>query len=200
MGLFDSLVGTGVSAATGNYVGAAIGAAGLITSLIGGAGQTNAAKQSAQIQGQITGLESQVNDQRQQAMVLSARRQQLEIVRNNQRARAMGLNSAVNQGALFSSGYAGGQAQVGDQSLFNLTGVQQNLGIGQNIFSLDKQISAQKMQLSQVQSAAATDSGLSSLGGSIMKSADPVSKLLQQFNAGGPMTLGGPNGPTPFPS
>ncbi len=181
MGLFDGLAGIGVSAATGNFLGAAVGAVGLGLSLFGGSQQADQAKQAAAIQGRITGLEGQVNDQHEVAMQLDARRKSLESMRATQQAYAKGLSSATNQGAQFGSGLQGGLAQVENQGGFNLQGIGQNLEIGENIFGLQRQESAQKMQLSQVQSNMATSQGISSLGGSIMQASPFVSKFSQGF-------------------
>lgn len=184
MGIYDSLAGVGVSAATGNYIGAAVQGIGLATSIFGGMSASAHAKEAYNIQSTIAGYESQVEDQRHTAMQLAGRRQQMEILRNNQRARAMSTQAAVTQGASLGSGYAGGQAQVQDQSLFNLAGVNQNLEIGDKIFGLNKQISQQKLALSKVQGQMATDQGVSSFGGSLMKAGDPLSRLLQGFGGG----------------
>lgn len=161
-----------------------IGAIGVGLQLAGGIGGVSAAHQAAGIQQKITGLETQANDQRRQAMELSARRQQLEIFRNTQRARASGLNASVNQGAQFGSGKAGGQAQATDQGLFNIAGVNQNLGIGRNLFSINNDISQQKMQLSAVQGDMATYQGLSNLGGAITKGAGTISNIAGNFQGG----------------
>lgn len=158
-----------------------ISAIGLGMQLFGGASAAGKAKEAYNIQSNISGLEGQVNDQRRQAMELSARRQQMEIFRNQQRARAMATNSAVNQGAQFGSGLQGGLAQVTDQSLTNAQGVNQNLEIGRNIFGFDDQISKQKMALSQVQGQMATDQGISTLGGSILKGAGTISNIAGSF-------------------
>lgn len=157
-----------------------IAAVGLGTSIFGGMSASADAQKAAAIQGQIQGVETQVNDQRRNAMELSGRRQQMEIFRNNQRQRAMATNAAVNQGAQFGSGLQGGLAQVQDQSMFNSLGVSQNLEIGRNIFGLNDQISGLKTQLSSVQSDMASDQGIASLGGSILKSAP----MLGQMGAG----------------
>lgn len=184
MSLFDSIAGLGVSAATGNVIGAGVQGIGLATSIFGGISQSQHASEAYGIQANISGLENKVNDQREIAMHLSARRQQMEVLRSNQRARAQGLNAAVSQGANFGTGYLGGQAQIKDQGAFNLAGINQNLEIGQNIFGLNRQISDQKLALSNVQSSMSTDQGISSLGGSIMRSGDPLSRLLQGFGGG----------------
>lgn len=198
MAITDQLLGFGTAAATGNYVAAGVDLVGLGLSLYGGSKQASDAKMASQISGNVNRLEGQVNDQREQAMQLSARRQQLEIIRNTQRARAMGLQSATTQGAQFGSGFYGGQAQETAMGSFNLQGVNQNLEIGENIFGINREISKQKLALSQVQGQAATDAGISAIGGSVMKAGDPLGRLSGQFYSSGPMTLGGPNGPTPF--
>lgn len=176
---------------------AGIGAAGLALQLYGGISASQKAHQAYGIQTQIAGLEHQANDQRRQAMELSARRQTLELYRTSQRARALAVNNATNQGASYgnSSGLPGGLAQVVDQTMFNVQGVNQNLEIGRNMFGIDDKISQQKLALSGVQSSMMTDQGLSTLGGSIAGN----SKMLGQvgnygygklsgigFNPGGP--------------
>lgn len=158
-----------------------ISAVGLGLQAFGGFSAASKAKEAYGIQSQISGLEGQVNDQRRTAMELSARRQSMEIFRNNQRARSLALNNATQQGASYgnSSGLPGGTAQVDAQSTFNLQGVNQNLDIGRNIFGLDDQISKQKLALSGVQSQMMTDQSVSQLGGSISKSAGTLGSIGQ---------------------
>src|SRR5258705_10477183 len=99
--------GIGVSAATGNWIGAGIAAVGLGMSLFGGASQASAAKEYAQksyaVQQQISTNENLVNDQREQAMQLNARRNTLEQFRNTQRMAARATAAATFQGAQFGS-------------------------------------------------------------------------------------------------
>lgn len=154
-----------------------IGAVGLGLKIFGGMGAANAANQAYGVQKQITGEEQDVNLQRQQQMVLSANRQQLENFRNTQRARAQGINAAVGDGAQYGSGTKGAQAGATDQGLFNSVGINQNLQIGQNIFGIDSQISANKMQLSNIQSTMATDQSYSQLGGTLMSGAGTMSNI-----------------------
>lgn len=158
-----------------------ISAVGLGLQAFGGFAAASKAKEAYGIQSNISGLEGQVNDQRRTAMELSARRQSMEIFRNNQRARSMAMNNATQQGASYgnSSGLPGGLAQVNDQSNFNLQGINQNLELGRNIFGLDDQISKQKMALSGVQSDMMTDQSISQLGGSITKSAGTLGSIAQ---------------------
>lgn len=158
-----------------------ISAVGLGLQAYGSFSAAGKAKEAYNIQSQISGLEGQVNNQRRDAMELSARRQSMEIFRNNQRARSMATNNATNQGANYgnSSGLAGGLAQVDAQSTFNLQGINQNLEIGRNIFGLDDQISKKKLALSSVQSQMMTDQAIGQLGGSITKSAGALSSVGQ---------------------
>lgn len=155
---------------------------GLGVSLFGGASAASDAKQAASIQSNIAGLEGGLEDQRHTAMELSSHRQQLEILRNNQRARAQAMNNATNQGAQFGSGLQGGLAQVEDQGLFNLAGVNQNLEIGEAMFGVNKQITAQKQQLAQVQGQQATDQGIASLGGALVKIGPTVGAIGGSFS------------------
>lgn len=169
--------------------------------IFGGLGQASAAKASAMASQQVAQLEMKVNDQRRQAMELSANRQQLEIYRNNQRLRAQATQAAVSQGASRGSGLQGGLAQVNDQSMWNGLGVNQNLEIGRNIFGLNDRISQQKALISGYQSQAATSAGISNLGSAVMGSAKFGSALYGYATAPqGPITIGTSQGPTPFTS
>lgn len=200
MALFDSLSGIGLNAATGNYVGAGIQAVGLGVSIFGGAKQASDAKQAYGIQQQIAGQEQQVQQQKYDAMVLQSRRSQMEIFRQNQRARALAQNNAVNQNAQFGSGLQGGLAQVNAESGTSLVNNAQNLSIGQNIFGINNEISKSKLALSKVQSQMATDQGIASLGGSISKAGDPLGRLYGQLGAGGQIgtfSFGGNDGMAP---
>lgn len=170
---WGDLAGTGASLATGNLVGAAVSAAGLGMSIFGGMEQSSVAKQQAQVSGDIATQEQGINNQKQQAMELAGRRQQLEITRNNQRARALAENSATNQGAQFGSGLQGGLAQITDQSDFNLVGVNSALETGRNIAGYNNSISQDKIRLAQLGGSASSAAGFASLGGSILK-AGPI--------------------------
>lgn len=150
---------------------------GLGMSLFGGISAASDAKQAANIQSNIAGLEGGLETQRHTAMELSANRQSLEILRSNQRARSTAINNATNQNAQFGSGLQGGLAQVTDQGLFNLAGVNQNLQIGDAMFGINQQITTQKQQLAQVQGQAATDQGIASIGGALTKAGPTIGSL-----------------------
>lgn len=157
---------------------------GLGMSLFGGMSAASDASQAASIQSNIAGLEGGLEDQRHKAMELSASRQQLEILRNNQRARSTAMVNATNQGAQLGSGLQGGLDQVQDQSLFNLAGVNQNLQIGEKMFGINQQITAQKQQLAQIQGQSATDQSIASLGGALVKTGPVIGQIASGFGGG----------------
>lgn len=133
---------------------------------------------------EIANLDKQVNAQRQQQMVLTSNRQQLQVIRNSQLARSMALTSATGQGAQFGSGIQGGYGQISGDTNTSLLGINQNLEIGQNIFGLTNMMDDQKMKLAQygadmakLQGKAATGDGLSSLGAGITKAAPGLASL-----------------------
>lgn len=193
-----------------------IAAVGLGTSLFGmfsshkDQGKLSQLQQADQtLQQQQFGLQQQVNDQRQTAMEMSARRQNTETFRQAQKLQAQSAFTSNSQGAGFGSGAAAGRASGKSQGLYSSEGIQQNLGIGENIFSLDRSISqnnaqdsALKSQMSLIKGDISNDQQWTSLGNSIMGS----SKTLGQVGnyIGGSVT-GGMNslnwlsqGPTGF--
>jgi hypothetical protein len=103
------------------------------------------------INSQITAFETQVEGKRQEAMNLDARRRSMEVIRNQQRYRAMALTNATAQGARQGSGLQGGYGQISGQSGVNLMGVLQNQMIGNDIFGLNSQITGQKQNFADLQ-------------------------------------------------
>lgn len=168
-----------------------IGVIGLGMSIFGGIGQSEAAEENARLSRDVAKQEQGINDQKQQAMELSARRQQMEITRTAQRARAQAVQNATTQGAQFGTGLQGGLAEITDQSLFNLVGVNSGLETGRNINSYNKLISQDKMGMAQAQSDSATAGGWASLGGALMKSGPMIGSLAKGF--GGGSSSGGNN-------
>lgn len=87
------------------------------------------------------------------AMEVDARRNQLEIIRTQQRARALGLATAKNQGSSGGSGLQGAYGQFSGQTGVNLLGVQQNLEVGRNIFDQNALISANNLATADLQNS-----------------------------------------------
>lgn len=152
-------------------------AGGLAMQLLGSNKAATASNSYYKTQADIAGLEGKVNDQRKMAMEVDARRRQLEVVRNNQKARAMSETTATNQGAAFGSGLQGAYGGIGGQSGTNFLGVNQNLEIGRNIFGLDTQISQDRVAAAGYQGDQASGQALSQLGGSIMGAAGKVGNM-----------------------
>jgi len=181
--------GIGINAASGNYLGAAIGLVGLGASIFGGIGQANAAKETAglekqkyQVSENTAQLEMQQNAVRRQAMEMSARRSQLETLRTAQRARAFAIQAGATQtGSLTGSGIQGGIAETENQGLFGLQGINQSLQSGRQMFGLDASIDANKIRMAQigaqeadVQGNSATSAGIASIGGSLIKAGPTI--------------------------
>jgi len=158
---------------------------GLATSIFGGMGQSDVAKQQAQVAKQQAALsadeaqqEMGINTQKQQAMELDANRRLMENFRNVQKTKAMNLAAATNQGAQFSSGFAGGQAGAQDQGNVNALGINQNLQIGRAIGVFNNNISQDRIknaalggQMADLQGQSAKYKAISNIGSTIMGSA-----------------------------
>ena len=161
-------------------LGLGFGAVGAITGTIG-------AFKTAGAQRNIAALEAQIEAQRKKAMELDARRRSIEVLRNQQRASALGLTAATAQGAqsagVAGSGYYGGQAQVAGQSNFNLMGIQQNLEIGRNIFDLNAKISGEKMNIADYQTLTSLGQGLMGFGGAITGNLDKIGNLMGTYGS-----------------
>ena len=158
-----------------------INAVGLGLQIYGAFSGSSDAHKAAGISKDIANQEMQINALKQQQMELEGRRTQVQNIRNTQRSIALGLNSAVNQGAQMGSGLGGGYAQSVNQGNWNMLGVDQALGIGRDIAGHNNKISQDKMQLADVQSDQATDQGIASLGGSLLKSGGIIGQFAQGF-------------------
>jgi len=158
-----------------------LGIVGLGMQIFGGMKQSEDAHRAAQISRDEATQEQGINDAKQKQMELEGRRTQLENIRNMQRARAMATNAAVNQGANLGSGLQGGLAQISDQSNFNMLGVNQGLQIGREIAGFNQNITQDKYRMADVQSQSATDQGIASLGGAILKAGPIVGQISQGF-------------------
>lgn len=173
----------------------AIGAVGLGMQIFGGISSSQNAHQQAAVSQDVARQEQGINDAKQQAMELQGRRAQMENVRNVQRARAQAVQNATTQGAQFGSGLQGGLAQVTDQGLFNMQGVNDALQTGRQINTYNTAISGDKQQLASLGADAATDAGISSLGGALLKSGPMIGQMTKGF---GNMSLFGGGSPSGY--
>lgn len=181
----SNLLSGATALATGNPLGVATAVGGLGLSIFGGLSKAEEGRRQAEISRNIAKVEMQQDDVRRRIMQLSAHRQQIEVLRNAQRARSLALNSAVSQGAQFGSGLSGGYGQIQGAASWNNLGITQNLQAGEQMFDLNASISGLKMQMAESQSRAATAQGMTSLGGSLLGSIGPITNLSKQFTAFG---------------
>lgn len=175
------LFGAGVSAVTGNPVGAGMALAGAGLSIFGSSQKASNAREIANVQKQMAGVEMQQDAVRRRMMEMSARRQQMEVLRNAQRARSLALAVANSQGAQFGSGLQGGYGQISGQTNTNLLGIDQGLKAGEQMFDLNAVLSKHKMTLADLGGKAATSEAYTKLGGTLLGSASAGGNLGKQF-------------------
>jgi hypothetical protein len=154
-----------------------IGAVGLGMQVFGAFGASNTAKEEAKVSKDEALHEQNINDLKTQQMELEGRRSLLQTFRNTQRAVAMGINSAVNQGSQFGSGLLGGIADTQNQGNFNALGINQALSIGRNINTENQGISQDRMKMADLKGQEATSNAWQSLGGALMKSGGTIGNL-----------------------
>ncbi len=162
--------------------------------IFGGVGASKAASQATAIQQQEIQSEEQANSVRQTAMEVNARRMSLENFRKNQQLASQAKMNATSGNSQFGSGLAGGLGQVKSEGLFNDQGIQQNLGLGEKLFSIDNQIDQDKIALAGTQSTIATDQSISGFGAALGKNAGTISNIYNygaaQFGQGSGGGLG----------
>lgn len=168
-----------------------LGGAGLGLEAIGTAGSIYAGFQEAGIEKDIASQsmqqaydEENITKLHQQQMHLFNNRQNMENLRNVQKARSQSMAAGVTSGAQFGSGVAGaqsGEANKGGQSGRDLS---QNLQVGDRIFGLTYQIDQSKIQQAQLggqlahwQGIGSVFGGLSGLGQGGVQAAGPLSKM-----------------------
>lgn len=160
-----------------NYAGTAAAGTGLVglgLAIAGTMGGMKAASAESAISIDQVQHEEQIEQLKEQQMVLQNQRQNTENLRNVQKAQAMGKAAAANQGALLGSGYAGGQAQAAAKGAWNAENLSQNLQIGKGIFAQDFAIDQDKIKMANEQSKLARSQGEMALGADILSSASKM--------------------------
>lgn len=137
---------------------AALPALGVLTKVAGGVLQYVGARKASKARKKAERL-------RQRQMELDTKRRQRDILRKAIAARASTEAAGDAQGALFSSGFAGGLAQTTASAGRSGLAQDQNLEIGGGIFSANAKVA-------DAQGLSATGAGLSSLGGSLLSNAE----------------------------
>ncbi len=163
----------GISAAVVGIGSAIIGAG---TSILGASEQSEA-------QQQMIAIQAKEQEQRQHLFEIEQQRKRVEALRNAQQATSLGRSRAVNQGAQFGSGLLGGLEQVQGESNYNILGINQNTQIGENLFSLDQQLSQAKIASAQASTTQAIGASLSSFGGMLVNSSGTIGNLTSGFGS-----------------
>jgi len=168
--------------------------AGLGLQAIGAGISTSAASDINKAQKQQIQLEQQVEQQRKIQMENESRRMKLENLRKVQQAQSMGMVAGSNQGALFGTGFQGGQQQASSQGMWNEQGMNQNLQTGENIFGINSQISQQKILQANAGQQAQLGSAITSFGGSLMGSVNAFGRVASGFGGNPKTTTSGSGG------
>ena len=168
-----SALGLGAGAAAG---GTAAGAAGAATGIGGAAGAIGTAATVAglgiQYEGQRKAEEGakRAEQLREAQMNLEETRARRNIVRQALVARSEALTNATSQGAAQGSGLAGGFGQVQGETGGAAVANAQNAQIGRDTFAVNRSIA-------RGQSQANLGSGISSLGGALVKNQNEIGRL-----------------------
>lgn len=176
-GPLSGMINLGMGLASGNPIAMGAGALGLGMSIFGAVQGTEAAKAKSEAEMKIAGFEQQADNIRRRAMEVSAQRQQIEVLRNAQRARSVALNNATTQGAQFGSGLQGGYGQITGAANWNISGINQSLGFGEQMFNTNALINQQKMSIASSDSSAATAAGIGSIGKTLLGNYTPIKNL-----------------------
>lgn len=162
-------------------ISAGLGIAGLGMKLLGGIMGSSAANQVHALQSQAYIQNMRQQGLNKQAMLLQSRRQQLDILRNSQRARALALNAATNQGAQFGTGLQGGYGQISGATNNNLLINDQSLSLGQQSASINDKLSSINWQIGESQTDMNNAQGLMSLGQSLLTSGPTIGNIMKSI-------------------
>lgn len=169
-----------------------------IASIAGTIFSVSAASANSAIAQQEYQLQLKAEKERQQQMELQAHRQQLEIVRNQQRVQSLSVARGVNQNAQFGSGLPGALGQIAGQGGTQELGLSQNLQIGRSLFGINSQISMLRGQQAALGSYYAFGMGLNSLGKDLYQASPSIYKLYQDYYAPSPTNSPTPSGTSSF--
>lgn len=160
---------------------------GIGLSLYGTQQQVKLAKEKAGEEQAIAMDEQRAEAVRYTAMVYDARRRQLETIRNAQRARAMAVSAAVNQGVGvgstdYGSGLPGGEGQIAADAATSQKNISVNQQFGQQMFAVNSDIAGHKWKEAQISGDMAEAQGWSSLGGSLVSAAPAFGRIIGAFS------------------
>lgn len=114
---------------------------------------------------------------RQSAMKLDATRRTREMVRQSIVARGAAENEAANSGTQYGSGLPGTTGQISNQSQYNIAGVQGQATLGETASKYNMEGLYAGGRASEAGTSAAMGAGITSLGGSLINSIGPITRL-----------------------
>lgn len=107
---------------------------------------------------------------RRKQMNLEAARAKREQIRRAQVGMATATANAVTQGAQFSSALVGGKGQIANEAGRNIQAIEQDRGIGNNIFKANERYAEAGKYI-------ALGGGISSLGGAVSSMSGTIQRL-----------------------
>lgn len=161
---------------------AIVAAVGAVASGVGAVTQMSAAKDSAEANKRIAADQQRQEALRMQAMELDAKRKQTEMLRQQQRSRAMALASTTSGNSQEGSGLQGAYGQFSGATNENLLGLNQSLQLGQQNFGISQDITQARYNLADASAMSAYGAGISSLGGALVTNAATIGKIGQGIN------------------
>ena len=165
---------------------AGLSLAGIGLGLYGTEQQVKLAKDKAAQEQAIAQDEQKAEGVKYSAMITDSRRRELEVYRNAQRARAMAVSSAVNQGAgaggnNYGSGLPGGEGEISATAATAEVGIQNSMKFGTEMFGINSDISAHRWKEAQISGDMATAQGYSALGSSLVSAAPAFGRIFGSF-------------------
>lgn len=171
-----------------------VAVAGLGMAAAGTVMSTSAAAQQAQAQQQALAFQRQAEEARKKAMNLDAMRRRREMVRQSIIARATALATATKQGAQFGSALSGAYGNISGRTGVNILGINQNQQLGNEIFNANIGASMAYSEAASWGAYSQVGSGLSSLGGAVMKNSGTIAQIGTYFGSGSNYSAGGGGG------
>lgn len=162
------------TAATIAMIGLGVTAAGVGT-------QMYAMSQQAKVQKEMSLKQQEAEAIRQQQMNLESMRRKREVIRNAQTSSAMAVAAASNQGGAESSGLTGALATISGRSGGSLLATSQNEELGTKMFGINSQMAALQGERAGYESMSGMGSGMSSLGGMLVKNQNEIHSIGTKF-------------------
>lgn len=173
MAVFSAILGAvGASAAAASTVGSVVSAVGTAVGVAGSfqqaAGQRKA--QNAQKRAEFA---------REKQMELDSRRKQLELIRQQQIARATAVANITSSGAggEGASALGGAEGTISGQFGRGIQGEQTNTAFGRTLFQANRDVATGNAMAAQGGTVQNLGQGLTSLGGAFIKNAEAIGRV-----------------------